>query len=105
MRTTLKLNGKPIACGSIDPLPGSSQVAVFHSAFVLPEHRNNHYGSIAHGDRVQAAKEALYDYAIVTVDATNAAQIKILEAFGWKLLDSFTSSKTQHNVLLYGRHL
>jgi RimJ/RimL family protein N-acetyltransferase len=94
------------AFGEVDNLPGSSQVAVFHSAFVKPELQNKGYGSLAHEDRLLTAKHELgYDYALCTVDVSNAKQIKILVGFGWKELDTFKSSKTGHTVALYGRGL
>lgn len=106
MRTVLKLDdGQPIACGSIDPLPGSSQVAVFHSAFVLPQYRNSGHGDRAHYERIFAAKEALYDYGLVTVDSKNEVQIKILKKWEWTLLAEFKSNKTGHIVGLWGRPL
>lgn len=105
MRTTYKHEGIDVACGHIDPLPGSTQVAVFHSAFVLPQYRNQGIGKQAHEERLRIAKELLYDYALCTVDQTNTYQIRNLELNDWILRGSFKSSKTGHIVLIYGRSL
>jgi len=106
MRTSFKNDaGEAVACGTIDPLPGSSQVCVFHSAFVLPHLRNEGIGSAAHADRLRLAKEALYDYAICTVDETNTYQIRNLHKFGWNHIGQFPSSKTKHHVLIFGKNL
>lgn len=105
MRTTYKHAGVDVACGHIDPLPGSTQVAVFHSAFVLPQYRNQGIGGFAHKARLQLAKDQLYDFAICTVDATNKYQIRNLTANDWSVRGSFTSKKTGHLVLIYGREL
>jgi predicted GNAT family acetyltransferase len=91
--------------GEIDNLPGCSQVAVFHSAFVHPDHRGSGYGAKAHTNRLQYAKHCLYDYTLCTVCSKNAAQIKILEENGWKKLDSFLSTKTGNIVFLYGKNI
>ena len=105
MRTKFLVEDRPVAVGSIDPMPGSSQIAVFHSAFVLPQYRKHGIGESAHRDRLQAAEDLLYDYAICTVDSKNEFQIKILESNNWKLLHDFYSNKTGHRVLIYGRKL
>lgn len=105
MRTTFLWNGRRVGTGHIDPLPGSSQVAVFHSAFVLPEFRKQGAGEEAHKQRIELATGMLYDYALVTVDSSNEVQLKILERNHWKKLDGFHSSKTGHLVFIYGRRL
>lgn len=105
MRTSYTHDGKQVAVGEISSLPGCSQVAVFHSAFVLPQHRDNGVGHKAHVARLEAAQDALYNYALCTVDAENATQIAILNREGWIQLDWFISDKTGHRVWIYGRGL
>lgn len=105
MRTHLNFDGKPIACGSIDDLPGCSQIAVFHSAFVLPEYRQSGHAKKAHYERLFKAKELLYDAAICTVDMNNLPQVHILADYGWKPVLQFVSSKTGHRVGLFGTYL
>lgn len=95
----------PVAVGEIDNLPGCTQVAVFHSAWVSPEYRGKGYGEQAHVLRLHEATGMLYDYALCTVDAKNERQISLLTKFGWKCLDSFISTKTGHNVCIYGKLL
>ena len=105
MRTRYAKDGVTIGVGEIDNLPGSSQIAVFHSAFIRPDFRKGGHGFKAHVERLEKAIALGYDFAICTVDVTNAAQVKILEDNGWKLLQDFYSTKTTHRVLIYGLKL
>lgn len=105
MRFIHQEDGITKAAGHIDPLPGSSQVAVFHSAFVRPDYRKTGVGFTAHNERLCRAIIEAYDYGLCTVDLSNEAQIKILEDSGWKRLDTFKSQKTGHVVALYGINL
>ena len=98
-------DGQCVGIGEITSLPGCSQIGVFHSAFVLPQFRNNGYGTKAHAARLRAAKDALYDAAICTVQADNKFQIEILEANGWVYVWDFVSKKTGHIVHVYMRSL
>lgn len=92
--------------GEIDTLPGCTQVAVSHAVFVPITNRGKGAGKAAQAARLSVLKEGLgYDYAVCTVDLANARQLHILEEAGWKHLDSFPSSKTGHNVALFGRLL
>jgi hypothetical protein len=56
-------------------------------------------------DRLEAIREYGYDYALCTVTADNAAQRRILKINGWKKLDTFVSSKTENEVIVYGRKI
>jgi hypothetical protein len=94
-----------IACGEIDSLPGCSQVAVFHSAFVLPEFRNKGHGLAAHIDRLETAMDLLYDVGLCTVARNNEYQITNLTKTGWKQVWKFVSSKTGNEVLVFLRNL
>ena len=105
MRTSYDFKGQRVAVGEISTLPGCGQIGVFHSAFVLPAFRNNGIGKDAHLDRLKCASDALYDYALCSVQQNNSAQIQILESTGWKKLSEFTSRKTGHVVYLYGRNI
>lgn len=105
MRTRYVTDGVTVGVGEIDNLPGSSQVAVFHSAFIRPDFRKTGHGFHAHNERLTTAISMAYDYAICTVDALNEAQIKILEDSGWKRLDGFNSQKTGHTVVVFGIRL
>lgn len=105
MRTRYAKGGTTIGIGEIDNLPGCSQVAVFHSAFVLPEYRNKGEGFQAHVERLETAIRLGYDYAICTVQQGNTAQEKILHDNGWEEIGLFFSRKTGHYVTIYGINL
>lgn len=89
--------------GELTALPGCSQVVVSHGVFVPTHKRGKGVGKKAHKARLAYIQDLGYDYSLCTVDSSNIAQKKILEVNGWKVLDSFVSSKTGHLVLLYGR--
>lgn len=92
--------------GEIDTLPGCTQVAISHGVFVPLGKRGKGSGKAAQAARLSVLKDGLgYDYAICTVDLKNAAQKHILEEAGWRYLSSFTSSKTGHQVAVFGRNL
>lgn len=101
MRTSFYRSGKQVAVGEISSLPGSSQVAVLHSAFVLPRFRGQGIGAEAHQDRLMIAQDLLYDAAICTVEMTNYPQLKNLSANGWKCAHEFVSSKTGHTIGIF----
>lgn len=88
--------------GEVTSLPGCSQVAVSHSVFRVV--RDTGRGKENMQARLQMMFDELgYDYVICTVDMTNARQKNILEATGWRELDTFGSSKTGHFVEIWGR--
>jgi hypothetical protein len=89
--------------GEISTLPGCTQVAVSHSVFSTERGLGN--GKKANKVRQQFMVDHGYDYALCTVDAANEAQRCIMLANGWRHLDTFHSSKTNHTVLLYGKTL
>lgn len=92
--------------GEIDSLPGCSQVGVSHAVFAPMQARGKGMGAKASVERTQHMKHIMgYDYALCTVAEDNKAQIAIVEGRGWKKLDEFYSSKTDHMVYLYGKVL
>lgn len=91
--------------GEIDNLPGCSQVAVFHSVFVLPDERGQRKGINAHVDRILEAERLGYDAAICTVNLANKAQLRILEEHQWKCVHQFTSLKTENRVGIFVRDI
>lgn len=84
--------------GEIDSLPGCSQIAVIHSAFVDPEMRNKGYGRSNNTERLNKCHDLGYDMALCTVDLSNKNQLKILKKNGWMILTKFKSRKTGHTV-------
>ena len=96
------LNG---VVGEISDLPGCPQIAVSHYVFLREGQKGKGQGQRAHRDRLQLMKEAGYDYALCTVIGQNAVERHILEKHGWKPLDSFSSTKTQNSVELWGKPL
>lgn len=94
------------AFAEIDSLPGCSQIAVSHSAFVQPEYRRMGHGEDFHKERLRLMEKNFgYDYALCTVDVRNTAQLAILARNGWTRFTSFESSKTGNTVAIYGRNL
>jgi len=89
----------------IDSLPGSQQIAVFNYVFLKANLRGKGKGNAAHKKRLQTAKDLGYDYALCTVVGNNAVELHILQSNGWTKLSQFTSSKTNHDVQLWGKNL
>lgn len=89
----------------ISDLPGCDQIAVSHSAFILPELRHKGYGSYNHLARLHRMHDMHYDLALCTTRADNLPQIRILAKNGWKRLYSFNSKKTGSHVILWVRDL
>jgi len=96
-------NGK--ARGWIDPLPGNGDVAVFHGAYVLYGEKGKGFGTQAHAERLERAKEWGHEYAVCTVVEHNKAQLRIMEKFGWTKLSEFFSEKEGHKVFIFGKVL
>lgn len=91
--------------GEITSLPGCSQVGVSHSLYVPIEKRNQGLATSAAPNRFKFFVEDLgYDYLLCTIDNNNTTQKKILLANGWYQHVIFKSSKTGHNVALFGKH-
>lgn len=91
--------------GELSTLPGCTQVVVSHGVFVNPAFRKQGWGQEALNAREELMREKGYNYALCTVESTNGAQIHILTKFRWKELDRFISSKTGHEVILFGKRL
>lgn len=96
-------NGNQVI-STLSSLQGCDQICVSHSTFLIGK-KGLGSGSKAHEDRLLKMKELGYDSALCTVVASNKAQVKIMEKFGWKLAGSFTSSKTENTVNLYFKNL
>jgi predicted acetyltransferase len=84
-------------------MPGCTQIGVSHGVF--SRERNSGMAVAANRERCKAMLEMGYDYTLCTVDASNIAQVKVLDRNGWKFLSAFKSSKTNHVVHLYGKAL
>jgi RimJ/RimL family protein N-acetyltransferase len=90
--------------GSIDDLPGCTQVAVSHGVYVPKDKRGQGLGFGAQLKRQKMCFDELgYDMMLCTVDSENRPQQKILLNTGWKWLTWFKSRKTGHIVDLYAR--
>lgn len=91
--------------GTISELPGCTQVAVSHNVWTPLHNRGKGNGQKAHRARLKEMELFGFNYAICTVEYNNAAELKILETNGWKVLDNFLSDKTQHRLIIMGKKL
>lgn len=84
---------------------GTEDIYHIHSSSIRLEQRGGGYGSKYHEERLKFFKER-YDVSYVTcvVNSENTPQVKIMNKFGWKLLDTFKSycDETLH---LYGKNV
>lgn len=92
-------NGNQVI-STLSSLEGCDQVCVSHSTFLIGD-KGKGSGSKAHRDRINKMLELGYDSAICTVVASNEAQNKIMDKFGWVKVHSFKSSKTGNTVQVY----
>lgn len=97
--------GTPNGSYELHSMPGCPQVCISCRAFIYKERRECGLGTDANTNRLQQMADLGYDYALATVDATNTAQIRIMEHNGWTNLASFDSSSTGHPIILYGRRI
>lgn len=86
----------------LNPFPGCNQLVVSNHSWLSPKHRGKGLGTKIHIQRLAQIRILGYDYALCTVRADNAPQVRILEKCGWKLLDAFTNRETGNVVKLYG---
>lgn len=90
----------------IDSLPGCTQVVVTHAVF-MPKHLR----SLGEGTRIGQIRDQYlhgslgYDYALCTVAGGNDVEKKCLIRRGYKKLDNFMSTKTDHAVEIWGKSL
>lgn len=91
-----------IGAFEIDSLHGQSQVAICHSFFVYEHARGNGKAHDLKLKQQQALDQALYDFAICTVAAGNAAQKKVLVKAGWKKLSEFPNRRSCEITELWG---
>lgn len=90
--------------GEVTSLPGCGQIAVSHGVYAPPALRGNGFGHKAHNARLLELKRLGYDAVICTMDLSNCAQLRILEAHGWHIAGiPFKSSKTGHSIQMWMR--
>lgn len=87
---------------SIDPLPGQCQVGICHSFFTAEQHRGQGKAKSLKAAQRKTLIALHYDYAICTVAAGNSAQKRVLEAAGWKRLDSFHNQRSCETTEIWG---
>lgn len=86
----------------ITPYPAQPQIAHCHGFFIVADARGKGLGSKLKLAQMELLTEQLYDYATCTVDATNAAQRRVLEKSGWECLAVFPNSRTGGSTELWG---
>lgn len=89
----------------ITSVPGQGQLAHCHGLFIKPEKRGQGFAHKLKRDQMGMLQYLGYDYAQCTVDASNAAQIKVLEQAGWELLTEFHNSRTGGRTQIWGKEI
>lgn len=87
----------------IDAFPGQPQIAHCHGFFVPTDRRGMGLAHQLKGHQIESLQSEHYDYATATVDASNAAQKKVLAKAGFRPLDDFFNTKTGGTTELWGR--
>lgn len=89
----------------IDTIPAQPQIAHCHGFFVVAERRGLGRAHVLKRHQMERLAAEHYDYATATVDASNAAQKRVLTKAGFRWLDTFANTKTGSNTELWGRHI
>ncbi len=89
----------------LNQFPCCSQIAVSNHATVFKKHRGEGHGHKNHELRVERARMLGFDYLMCTVRASNAPQIAIMTKGGFKELDRFFNSESEHEVIIFGKKL
>ena len=87
----------------IDTIPAQPQIAHCHGFFVVAERRGFGNAHVLKRHQLERLAAEHYDYATATVDASNAAQKRVLTKAGFRWLDTFANTKTGSNTELWGR--
>lgn len=82
--------------------PGCNQIAVSHGMYMRKASRGKGHAHYEQKISLDKMRELGYGYALCTVDADNAAQIKVLRKAGWRDLDHFVSEQTGTDLLIFG---
>lgn len=93
------------AYAEITTMPGSPFTCIIHAAYVDPYHRRQGIGSQAHQERLHAARQMGYTFAICFADKNNDAEEKILKKWGWRQCDAAYNPATDHILNLWVRDL
>jgi L-amino acid N-acyltransferase YncA len=89
----------------LNQFPCCSQIAVSNHATVFEKHRGKGHGHKNHNLRIERAKILGFDYLMCTVKASNAAQLSIMKKGGFRELDRFYNSESEHEVIIFGKKL
>ena len=92
--------------GQWDELPGYfTGIAVSYYVFMKSAFLHKGFGREENNKRLQHLKNNYMDYVLATVGAKNEREQHILIKNGWKLLDTYLNSCSDHTVSLFGRSL
>lgn len=95
----------PYGVFEVDTIPAQPQIAHCHGFFVPIGLRGKGHAHTLKQRQVECLHEQFFDYATSTVDASNAAQKKVLTKAGFHRLDVFTNSKTGGKTEIWGRQI
>lgn len=98
-------SNKVVSVWAIEPMSGCNGIAIFKNVEIFEGYRGKGLGIQFLNLRESLAKDFGYSSLLCTIVDTNEPQKKIMEKSGWKLLNQFTNSHTNNNVLLYGKNI
>lgn len=90
--------------GEVTPLPGCPDVAVSHAVYSHTGPGGGR-GKLANAMRSHQIYDLGYSAIVCTAEATNLAQLAILEAEKWQRVARFKSRRTGHALYLYIKEL
>ena len=88
---------------SYSTMPTNRAVAMTYRFKVFQAFQGKGHGHVLKRHQLERLAAEHYDYATATVDASNAAQKRVLTKAGFRWLDTFANTKTGSNTELWGR--
>lgn len=89
----------------LQELPGCCGILVSYNTAVYPKYRGKGVNSFLQGIKEKIAEANGYTVLVATTRADNAAEIHILEKYGWVRSYDFVNNRTRNPVVFYIKNL
>lgn len=90
---------------TMSTMPGCRPVIICNNVGVTEAFRHHGIGNWMQELRLRAAQIAGIKILLCTVRATNQFQLRIMQKYGWKELNSFVNPNTDNKVILFMREI
>lgn len=86
----------------VDQMPAQPQLALCHGFFVPTRQRGRGFAHMLKHQQMNMLRAENFDFAICTMDSSNAAQQAVLSKAGWQRLAEFDNSRTGGKTQVWG---